>query len=285
MPQIAAAPRPALIDERYSAHVSLARNMMSGPTQNRLLGIADFGPVTSERKPFGFVDGLAIIGVYGYLDPCWPYIGSSYITGYDALRWQLGNAFEDPDVKGIVLDLDSYGGMVAGCFDLCDWIVATKAKAGKKIVAICSETAYSAAYALAACADSITVPRTGGVGSIGIMIMHFEVTGALEKWGEKVTIIRAGSHKAEGNPYEALTDDVKASLQQECEATRTLFAQTVVAGRKTAGSSITVEQVLATEARTFDGPERVLEAVKIGLADAVMAPADAFAAFRDAVNS
>lgn len=276
------APRPALVDPRYAGECTQARALMASPPKGAFAGYAATG---DGWKPFELVDGIAIIGVYGYLEHCAPWWGSRYFTGYDQLRYLLDFAFSDPEVKGIVLDVCSYGGDVSGCFDLCDWIVEQKLKTKKPIVAICSESAYSAAYAVISCADSISVPRTGGVGSIGCVIIHTELTKALEKYGETVTIIRAGAFKFTGSIFEVLADEVKQSLAADVEASRKLFAATVIAGRKTAGVELSLEQVLATEARTYDGPEMTAEAVKLGLADAVMAPADAFAAFRDAVNS
>lgn len=71
------------------------------------------------------------------------------------------------DVDAVVLDVDSPGGGAEGCFDLVDTIYA--ARGSKPIWAILSESAYSAAYALASAADRVIVPRTGGTGSIGVI--------------------------------------------------------------------------------------------------------------------
>lgn len=274
--------RPLLVDDRYVGEMALARQAMLTPPKSAFAG---YTPSGEGWKPYDVVDGVAIIGVYGYLEHCAPWWGSRYFTGYDQLRYLLDFAFADSDVKGIVLDIRSGGGDVSGCFDFCDWLVAQKAKTGKPIVAICSEHAFSAAYAPASCCDSISVPRTGGVGSIGVVLIHTDLTKAFEKWGETNTIIRAGKLKFTGSYFEPLSDETKQSLAAEVEATRKLFAATVVAGRATAGVTITIDQVLATEGRTYDGPEMTAEAVRLGLADAVMAPSVAFAAFRDAVNS
>lgn len=279
---VAAIPRPVLMDSRYLCELMLARQSMTSPPKGAFAGYESRG---DGWKPFEVVDGVAIIRVWGYLEHCAPWWGGWYFTGYDELRYLLDFAFSDAEVKGIVLDIRSGGGDVSGCFDLCDWIIARKAEAGKSIVAICSEHAFSAAYALAVCTDSISVPRTGGVGSIGVVYVHTELTKAFEKWGETNTVMRAGVLKFVGSIYEPLSDQAKQMFAADIEATRKLFASVVVAGRKTAGKTLTIEQVLATEARTYDGPEMTVEAVKLGLADAVMAPADAFAAFRDAVNS
>jgi ClpP class serine protease len=282
--QNAATPRPAMIHPAYGAQVQTARALAAAPAKNGMYALED----SSEKnyKPYAFVDGIAIIGVHGYLTDCMPWWGSRYVTGYDALRFQSARAFDDDDVKGIVLNVDSYGGLVAGCFDFIDEFAERKAASGKPVAAILSEQGYSAAYAIpAGCADSISVPRTGGVGSVGVVAMHVDIAGALEKWGEKVTLIAAGAHKVDGNPYQALPDAVRDEIKAELEDVRRLFAETVVRGRIAAGAKLTVEDVLATEARTYDGPAMVARAVTLGLVDAVASPAKAFEAFSKYVNS
>lgn len=274
---LAGGPRPALLHEGYAAEVSLARQLLLAPEKLAVLPLEKEG--RRDYKPYGFQDGIAIIGVYGYLTDRTPWWGSRYMTGYDALRWQLATALEDDDVLGIVLDVDSYGGLVTGCFDLVDWIMAAKKAAGKPIVSILSECAYSAAYAIACAADSISVPRTGGVGSIGVITMHVDMSGALDRWGEKITLITHGDHKGDGNPYGPLPDDVRDAMQKEIASIGRLFEATVARNRQAAGAKLTAEQVAAFQARTFDGPDGVAEAVRLGLADAVASPADAFQAF------
>jgi len=116
---------------------------------------------------YDVVEGIAIIPIQGTLvqklGTLRPYSG---MTGYDGIRACFLRALYDSEVKAICLDIDSPGGEVAGCFDLVDEIFA--ARGSKPVWAILSESAYSAAYALASAADKIIVPRTGGVGSVGV---------------------------------------------------------------------------------------------------------------------
>lgn len=280
---VSTSPRPALLHEGYALQLRNAAENLRAPDAHGMSRFA--GEREGEDKPFGYRDGVAVIGVQGCLIDKLGWWGGSWATGYNVLRWQLAEAHEDSDVRGIVLDIDSYGGMVAGCFDLCDFAVEAKQASGKPVAAILTECAYSAGYALASTADTIAVPRTGGVGSIGVVTMHWDISGALEKWGEKVTIIPAGKHKADGNPYGPLPEDVLARVSAEVEDLRQLFAATVVRNRAGAPNAPSLDQVLTTEARTYDGPAGLAEAVKLGLADAIMAPADAFAAFAAHVNA
>ena len=154
------------------------------------------------RKDSGYdvLEGIAIIPVYGTLvqklGTLRPYSG---MTGYDGIRRVFLTAINDPEVKGICLDIDSPGGEVAGCFDLVDLIYAERGK--KPIHAILSENAFSAAYAIASAADRIYVPRTGGVGSVGVIVIHCDWSQHIKDDGLKVSIITYGNRKAESNPY------------------------------------------------------------------------------------
>ncbi|SLN77584.1 S49 family peptidase [Oceanibacterium hippocampi] len=221
-----------------------------------------------EGRPFAVTDGVAVIPVRGTLvqrNGLDPFSG---MTGYDGLAVKFRAALADPAVRGIAFRIDSPGGEVGGCFDLADEIFA--ARGAKPTVAILDENAFSAAYALASACDRITVPRTGGAGSIGVVTMHVDYSRALDADGITVTLIHAGAHKVDGHPFAALPDEVRADIQAEIDQVYGLFTATVARNRGLAESA-----VRATEARCFLGPQ----AVAGGLADAVASPEQAFAAF------
>ena len=228
------------------------------------------------QTPFAMVDGVAVIEVSGVLVHRGAWIGqSSGQTSYEGIAAQLGAAASDPGVRGIALEIDSFGGEVAGVFDLADAIRA--ARLAKPMWAFVAEHAFSAGYALASQADRIILPRTGAVGSIGVVVMHADLSGQLSDAGVTVTLIHSGAHKVDGNPYAPLPDPVRARIQAEIDSIRTLFAQTVAAGR---GRRLTANAALATEAECYRGAE----AMAAGLADEVSDPASAFATFATAVN-
>ncbi|MEM8119169.1 S49 family peptidase [Morganella morganii] len=220
------------------------------------------------RKDSGYdvLEGIAIIPVYGTLvqklGTLRPYSG---MTGYDGIRRVFLTAVNDPEVKGICLDIDSPGGEVAGCFDLVDLIYAERGK--KPIHAILSENAFSAAYAIASAADKICVPRTGGVGSVGVIVIHCDWSQHIKDDGLKVSIITYGNRKAESNPYVALSDEAKAAIQHDVDEMGRLFVSTVSRNR---GLSETV--IRNTQAACY----LAAEGVQMGLADVVASPDVAF---------
>ena len=222
-------------------------------------------------QPFAVVDGIAVIEIAGTLVHRGAWIGqSSGLTSYEGIAAQLQAAVADPGVRGIALDIDSFGGEVAGAFDLADRIRA--ARTHKPVHAFVAEHALSAGYVLASQADRIILPRTGAVGSIGVVALHTDMSGALDQKGIAVTLIHAGSHKIDANPYQPLPEAVHDQMQRELEVVRFLFAETVAAGR---GDRLTHAAALATEAAVFRGAD----AIAAGLADDLADPVTAFLAF------
>lgn len=229
------------------------------------------------QAPYALVDGVAVIEISGVLVHRGAWIGqSSGQTSYEGIAAQFAAAASDPLVRGIALEIDSFGGEVAGVFDLADAIRA--ARTAVPVWAFVAEHAFSAGYVLASQADRIILPRTGAVGSIGVVVMHADLSGQLSDAGVAVTLVHSGVHKVDGNPYEPLPDAVRARIQGEIDGLRGLFAETVGAGR---GRRLTAEAALATEAECYRGAE----AVAVGLADEVSDPASAFAAFVALVNN
>lgn len=226
------------------------------------------GGPARQRPPYEVVAGVAIIEVEGTLvqkTGCLhPYSG---MTGYDGLRQLLAMALADGAVQAVMLDINSPGGEVAGCFDLVDAIYASRGS--KPIWAVLDEMACSAAYAIASACDRVTIPRTGDAGSVGVIAMHADFSKALAAEGIAITIIKHGAHKADGNPYEPLPEDVLKRFQADIDRVGALFSATVARNR-----GLDVRRVESWQALTFMGEAAVTE----GLADEVMAPDAAFRA-------
>lgn len=191
------------------------------------------------------------------------------IQSYADIRRNFFEAVQSPEASAIALLIDSPGGHASGCFDLADAIY--QARGTKPIHAILNEHAYSAAYAIASAADRITVPRTGGAGSVGVIRMHTDISGLLDKNGIKVTPLTYGAFKADGHPTQPLTDESKARAMERLTEIGDLFVGTIARNR-----GMKTETVKATEAATFMGGK----AVEIGFVDDVAAPDVAFRRLR-----
>jgi signal peptide peptidase SppA len=150
-------------------------------------------------------------------------------TSTEQFAAMFRQVLNDPNVKAIVFDVDSPGGSVDGVPELAAEILAARGQ--KKMVAVANAQAASAAYWIACCADELVVTPSGAVGSIGVYGAHQDISQALEAEGVKVTLISAGKHKTEGNPYEPLSDEAKAAMQSDVDAFYSMFVKAVAQGR------------------------------------------------------
>ena len=228
----------------------------------------------SYFRPYRVKDGILHVPVKGVLLNNFPYSYGSYATGYEYIWEAVKRGMDDSDVKGIALVIDSGGGLVSGNFALVDKIFALRGR--KPIQSFACEHAYSAAYSVASVGDSITVARTGGVGSIGVVVIHMEYSEMLANAGYKTTIIRSKPGKMEGNAYEILSKDAQERIQARVDEFHNQFVAIVARNRGMSEAAVD-----KTNALTF----MAQEAIENGLADAIGTFDDAITAFVATINS
>lgn len=263
---------PHLRDQFVANLTALQRGLDAVGNQAKEMASDNFWPEAgswaAQFRPYVVKDGILQIPIKGVLMHDFNWQIFTFATGYGYVKKAIERGLADENVRGIALLINSGGGEVAGNFDLVDTIFNARGK--KPIRAFASEHAYSAAYSIASAADSITVARTGGVGSIGVVTSHVDYSEALEEAGIKVTFIHAGKHKVDGNPYEALSAEVKERIQERIDSLYKVFVATVARNR-----GISEEDVRATEALTFTASE----ALSKRLADNIGSLDDGLAAF------
>lgn len=203
--------------------------------------------------------GVGIISIVGSLVNRGAWIGAnSGLVSYEGIQHQLKAVAVDADVRSVILDLHTPGGEAVGAFETA--ALVRQLATVKRTVAVVNGMAASAGYAIASGATEIVTTETGVSGSIGVVLLHADFSGKLEKDGIKPTLIFAGAHKVDGNPFEALPPEVRDDLQAEVDAFYSLFLKTVGQGR---GARLTAAAARATEARALIGQA----AVAAGLAD------------------
>jgi ClpP class serine protease len=228
----------------------------------------------SDRKPYTVTpDGIALIDVCGSLVRksfgLRPWSG---MTSYEWLSRELSMALSDPDVRGLLLCCDSPGGEVAGLFDIVDEFYAARGR--KPIFASICEQACSAAYAIASAADRIFITRTGGAGSVGIVMCHADQSDYDKKQGFRYEYIYFGERKIDGNPHEPLSDGARAVLEAEGRRCYGMLTQAVARNR-----GMTLKAVKGTEAGVFFADQ----AITAGLADEMGTTEAACAALVEAI--
>lgn len=227
-----------------------------------------------ERKAYYVTgDKIAVIDIVG---PLVKRASGDFMSGgpttYGEIEQEFTDAATDPEIKGVLLVVDSPGGESTGAFELSDLIYSQRGS--KPIYAVADGDAFSAAYALASAAERVYVTKSGGVGSVGVWMMHVDQSGMNAQKGLKPTYLFAGARKIDGNPHEPLTDEAREVFQGEVERVYQMFVETVARNRGT-----TTGLVRKTEASLFFGAD----GVAVGFADALGGVNDALTGLRAAI--
>lgn len=174
----------------------------------------------------------------------------------------------DPDIKTIVLDVNSPGGGVHGVEELHALLMGAREQ--KPIVAVANAMTASAAYWIASAATHLIATPSADVGSIGVFMLHVDESEFDKRLGFKVSLIHAGTHKVEGNPFEPLTEEARARFQAEVEAVHEIFVRDVAKGRGTNAAAVRKD---FGDGRVFNARE----ALSAGMVDAVASLDDVLA--------
>jgi signal peptide peptidase SppA len=213
------------------------------------------------RRPYRLQDGVAVIDIAGLLANE-PSLFDAILfgaTAYGQILAEVEQAIADPEVRAVLLRVNSPGGDSENAFETA---AALRELARQKpIWAVADNSMFSAAYLLATAAERIYVPEfTGGVGSIGIYAEHLDWSEYNRKLGVKVTYIAEGEGKTDGNPNEPLSEAARAALEAEVRRLYGLFVE-AVASRRALSSEEQCDSNMGAALKY--GPE----AVAAGLAD------------------
>jgi protease IV len=122
----------------------------------------------------------------------------------------LQSAFKDKGSAAVVLRINSPGGSPVQAQLLFDEIKRLRAKyPDKPIYAVVEDLCASGGYYVAAAADKIYVAKSSLVGSIGVRMDGFGLTGMMEKLGVERRLITAGENKAMLDPFSPLEESHK----------------------------------------------------------------------------
>lgn len=180
---------------------------------------------------------------------------------------------DDDSVQGIMIPVDSPGGVSTGIAELGDAI--RYAATQKPVHAYSPGLAASAGYWAPAQSSRFTIGRTAQAGSIGAYTVVYDVSKAFAAVGYEANVISTGGVKGAGVTGAKLTEEQRADIQRNIDSLGALFVDAVALGRKI---SIDDAKKLAT-GQVWTGSE----AVELGLADAVETEEQAIAALRQSI--
>jgi protease-4 len=178
--------------------------------------------------------------------------GAIYSYTAQDLIVQIKYAIEHPEVRAVVLALDSPGGTVVDTEAV--YMELARLRAKKPVVAAVNGMAASGAYYLAVGTDYIYAKPTSEVGNVGVIGYMPPVPFILDE------IIWTGPYKAWGSPRDA--------YQREVEMIKSSFYQAVVLGR---GERLQVGPEVVLRGQIWAGSE----ALRLGLIDALGTESDA----------
>lgn len=224
----------------------------------------------TERSVARKHGAVAVIPVFGIIMPrpsIYEFFGLA--TSTQTISRRVNEALADPDVKAIVLDVDSPGGVISGVAELAGELRGMRGGA-KPIVAHADYLVASAAYWIASQADEIVASPSALVGSVGVYVMHVDQSGLLEQLGIKVTLVAEPAEKIEGNPFEPLGESAEAHLRSIVSQGLSAFRADVAAGR-----GISVSGVADEWARVYTAAD----AKRMGMVDKIRTLGETLAAY------
>jgi protease IV len=126
----------------------------------------------------------------------------------DKVDKALRAAFKDENTRGVVLRINSPGGSPVQAQNIYDEMRRLREKYPSiPLYAVVEDICASGGYYVASAADRIYVTRSSIVGSIGVRMDGFGVTGLMEKLGVERRLITAGKNKGFLDPF--LPEDPK----------------------------------------------------------------------------
>ncbi len=172
---------------------------------------------------------------------------------------------DDPQVKAIVLHINSPGGSVVAS----DRIYQALAQVDKPLIIYMDEVAASGGYYISLAGDSIIATPNTLTGSIGVIAVFLNAQGLMEKIGVEAQVITAGEAKDMGSIYRGLKPEERAYLQNLMTQVHQHFMEVVAENRDL--SMAQVQEV--ADGRVFLAPV----ALEKGLIDALGYEDDAIA--------
>lgn len=218
-------------------------------------------PLQNEQQGYSVeANGVAVLPIDGVLSKRMNLLSAiSGGTSTQIAQRDFQAALNDPSVSSIVLLVDSPGGAVDGIEEFANAILS--ARGTKPVTALISGMGASAAYWLASAASKIYITSsTALVGSIGVVASHTDYSARDAQAGVKITEITAGKYKRIASEHAPLSEEGRASIQEQVDAIHRVLVDAVSKNRGMAAQS-----VAGTEGKLFVGRD----AIQAGLVDGV----------------
>ena len=198
---------------------------------------------------------LAVVNIIGTIAADKQSVNSS-----DTIK-SLRKAFENVNSKAVVLNINSPGGSPVQSDEIWQEIQYLKKQyKDKKVYAVIGDTGASGAYYIASAADEIIVNPSSLVGSIGVIMPNYGVTGLMQKLGVQDRTMTSGENKALLSMTQPVDPAQKAHVQGVLDNVHAHFINAVKEGR---GTKLKSHDPAIFSGLFWTGDQ----AVKLGIAD------------------
>lgn len=161
----------------------------------------------------------------------------------------IDEAEESENIKAIILEVDSYGGLPVAGEEVANALKIAK----KPTVGLIRGAGLSAAYWAVSGADTIFVSKNSDVGGIGVTMSYLDYSEKNKKEGAIYNSLSTGKFKDTGDPEKALTIDERMLIERDLNILLNNFVLDIANNRKMSiakvknladGSSMLGEQAL-----------------------------------------
>jgi protease-4 len=221
------------------------------------------GPLKEERLSGTGDDKILILELSGVISSAEE---SGMMTERPSMvarvKEELTRAAQDPNIKAMVIRINSPGGTVTASDVLHHEIMKFKERRKIPVVASIMDVGASGGYYVAVAADKIMAHPSTVTGSVGVIMLTINARGLLEKIGVETNAVTSGPRKDMGSPFRPMTEEERRIFQGVIDFFYERFLTVVRDGRK----NLSAEQVRKlADGRIYSGEQ----AKALGLVDEV----------------
>jgi len=212
--------------------------------------VSDGASGTSSSSPH-----LAVVNIIGTID------SSSKSVNSEDTNKALTRAFEAKSSKAVVLNINSPGGSPVQSDEIWQEIrYLKKQHSDKKVYAVIGDMGASGAYYIASAADEIIVNPSSLVGSIGVIMPNYGITGLAQKLGIEDRTLTSGDNKDILSMTKPVNPAQRVHVQSVLDNVHAHFINAVKEGR---GNRLKSNDPAVFSGLFWSGEQ----AVKLGVAD------------------
>lgn len=223
--------------------VILAISAGSGAKTSSVNGSLVYGSANARNVLVSVpINGVILSG--SSVDPLLSIFGQGYTDG-EQVKEKLMRLAQDNVASGVILEIDSPGGMVTASKAIADGVSYYKTHTGKPVYAHINGTGASGAYWVASTTDKILAEQGSEAGSIGVIMGPLVTLKGIVGYSGVTTTqpmsfkyFTAGKSKDLGNPYRDITPEEEAFLNDQVQAEYSKFVEVVSSHRNISADKI-----------------------------------------------